>query len=496
LLGTWIEWTRNQCIASGRPASTQAILAGEGEGHLAFSQGSADLAYSGVGATFPGHALAQERDAVSVPLALNAVVVGVLGGYGTTAPDWPDGVPRPYSSLKVTIPELATLFGKGPFSFTGTYLDAMKARNAELATAQSLVNNERTNPLAPAGSESVTWFASTAFDTMAPEEWRTPPLSITGNPPDVPRGVHASFALADPPFVTALFELYSAQSTLKRVVADNEYKPYNYGPIWILTDLATARELGIPTVAIQNGAGEFVAPTDETLAAAAADLEEQADGTFLPDVSATTPGAYPLTFVEHAIAPAEPLLDAECEPRSDAEALLEDWLAYATGPGQSLLPDGLVPLPSELAAEATEARTEVGAATPTGECAPEEPVDPTDPPPEQPPPVNGPGLPPGIPPSGNGPVAPIPSDDPLPGGFSGGPAGGSTDDETDEDDAEVLDPGNQVAQSGQVDLPELHDSGGPGWVAAAGAIGGLALLGAVGGLVSSGRGLRLRRKPS
>ena len=37
-------------------------------------------------------------------------------------------------------------------------------------------------------------------------------------------------------------------------------------------------------------------------------------------------GAYPLTFVEHAVAPTEPLLDTACEPRAASQELLDDWL--------------------------------------------------------------------------------------------------------------------------------------------------------------------------
>ena len=57
--------------------------------------------------------------------------------------------------------------------------------------------------------------------------------------PNAPRGVHDSLALADPPFTFSLFELYSAQGQVKRLVADFAYRPFSYGPIWVLTDLAT-----------------------------------------------------------------------------------------------------------------------------------------------------------------------------------------------------------------------------------------------------------------
>lgn len=366
LLGMWVDLTQGQCQREGVRASTQAVLAGEGDGHRAFGARSADLTYSAVGGHYPDDP-AGPRQSVSVPVALNATVIGVLGGYGTDAADWPVGVARPYSQVRMTMEEMATLFGQGQGVF-GRFLGAAQARNPELAAGLSLSNTSRTNPLAPATSDAVSWFATRGFDELAGGVWRTAPLNIDGNPPDVARGVVDSFALADPPFAVALFELYSSYSQLLRVAASVE--PSSLGPIWVLTDLATARSLDIPTVALQNARGEFVAPTEASLRAAAVDLERQPDGTFLPPVRIDEPGAYPLTFVEHAVAPAEPLLAADCSARTGSQQILAGWLAHLTGPGQALLPAGLVPLTPSLAAAAAESRARVGTAAVTGTCGP------------------------------------------------------------------------------------------------------------------------------
>jgi hypothetical protein len=71
---------------------------------------------------------------------------------------------------------------------------------------------------------------------------------------------------------------------------------------------------------------------------------------------------YPLTFVEYALAPATPLVDATCTPRAGSQALLTTWLSYITGPGQKILPKGFEPLPPALATEAATPVAEVGTA--------------------------------------------------------------------------------------------------------------------------------------
>ena len=59
------------------------------------------------------------------------------------------------------------------------------------------------------------------------------------------------------------------------------------------------------------------------------------DGRRTPDPGATAPGAYPLTMIEYAMAPAEPLVDEACAPRPESQQVLSSWLAFLTGPGQA-----------------------------------------------------------------------------------------------------------------------------------------------------------------
>jgi hypothetical protein len=152
--------------------------------------------------------------------------------------------------------------------------------------------------------------------------------------------------------------------------------------VWVITDLATAGALNLTPVSVQFApGGPYVAPTPESLAAAARTMKRDPSGTLVPDPDAGPPadGAapYPLTFVEHALAPAQPLRtegDAAdpCGLRSVSQGLLKDWLAYVTGPGQALLPP-VMALPADLRAEAGAAVDVVGASPTTGPCASETP---------------------------------------------------------------------------------------------------------------------------
>lgn len=484
----WVSLTRQKCIAEGSAATSTAVLAGEGEGQLAFQQGLSDLTYSAVGPRFPTTTTPIDRPSVSVPFALNATVIGVLGGYPTAAADWPRNVPRPYADLKVTMVEMATLFGQGRYLFDAFHFDALQQRNPELLTALSLTNNDRGNPLAPAGSEAVTWTATSAFDAIAPDQWKSPPQDIAGNVPDAPRGVHDSLAKADPPFTFSLFELYSSQGLLKRLVADFAFRPFSYGPVWVLTDLATARDLGIPTVALQNRSGEFVQPSDASLRAAAPSLQRQADGTYLPVVGAEGPGAYPLTFVEHAVAPTDVLVDETCAPRTGTQAQLSGWLRHLTGPGQPLLPDGLVPLDQAMLQDAATTIELVGTTQPEA-CAPAPP--PPTPTPETSavavPPVGG-----GDPSFGDFPVGSPSTSGPGAGPVrtSSAPTGSGLLAEaisTDESGAALDGDGEDEVALAEIAYPDPAAAGSGSPFATALALVVLAILVAVGGALSAGR---------
>ncbi len=495
-IDSWARWTREQCDADRTKASSNAILTGEGNGLEAFATGQADLAFSATGPTLPGRTLSTTRPSTSVPIALNAVVIGVLGGYYSESPDWPSGVPRPFSDVRVTPAEMAALFGQGFFGFSPQPDDATLGRNPQLASGVTFADPA----MAPSGSEGTTFLATRWFDTVAGASWVTPRVPLDGIPALSPRGVEDELADADPAFPIAIANLYSARSNLKRSVASASLLSAGSYPVtFVLTDLATAEQLDIPVAALQNSRGEYVTPTRASLAAAVPSMERQADGTVLPTTGADAAGAYPLAFVEHVVAPTEPLLTAECTARADSQALLDGWLDYLTGAGQQALV-GLQPLTPELAAIATTAKAKVGKTEVTRSCnGSGAPTPPTTPPlPEAVPPLppaGGFGGVPGGSGFGSGGSVPSTSFDGA-ASLGGGAAGGGDPDAG--PGAREAEPGasedaaDEAVASGPK-LPPLLGISSLGGSSGVAALLGLALLGAGAGSLGTGRPVRARK---
>lgn len=498
-IDTWARWTRSACEAQDAKASSNAIFTGEGAGLEAFAGGQADLAYSATGPTLPGRPLvAAPRASVSVPVALNAVVIGMLGGYSSEAPDWPRGLPRPFTDVRLTADELATLFGQGLFGFNPQPGDPTLVRNEQLAAAVTSLGGPA---MAPSGSDATTFLTTRWFDTRAAASWVTPTVPLDGIPGGTDRGVEDELSAADPAFPVAISSQYSARATLKRSVAAASLPNAGSFPItWVLTDLATAEQLDIPVASLQNSRGEFVTPTPSSLAAAVPSMERRADGTVVPTGGADAAGAYPLAFVEHAVVPTQPLLTAECAARPASQELLGTWLDYVTGGGQSQL-DGLVPLTPELATIAAASKAKVGTGKVTGPCAEEAPT-PTPPP---------------APPGGEAPPA-------LPGGadFGGGSGFGGSGFGSGSDlpssslggsdlgvagadapasdrrgaDPEAAEEAADDAAAGGPTLPPVLGISSLGGTSGVAALVGLALMGAGVGTLGTGRPLRPRKQAS
>ena len=81
---------------------------------------------------------------------------------------------------------------------------------------------------------------------------------------------------------------------------------------------------------------------------------------------------YPLTYVEYAIAPAQPLLNSDCTANTAAQTAMSQWLTFLVNRGQGDLPAGMAPLPDTLFAQASAAIAKVGAAAPA--CTPTAPA--------------------------------------------------------------------------------------------------------------------------
>ena len=214
------------------------MFTGEGAGQQAFNAARPTWSTALWDGGSPATTTSQARRGRH-PFAVNAVVVGVLGGYPNLDPQWPENVPKAYDDVKVTMPELATSFGQGRFAFTEDDAAALQERNPQLPRRRGREPLQRF-AVPPAGGEAASWFASNAVRHLGVRPVEDRVAGGRRQPAERP-AVRQRFArAADPPFAPALFSLYSNRSGLQKVVAANEFLPGNYGPIWILTDLATA----------------------------------------------------------------------------------------------------------------------------------------------------------------------------------------------------------------------------------------------------------------
>jgi phosphate transport system substrate-binding protein len=106
-------------------------------------------------------------------------------------------------------------------------------------------------------------------------------------------------------------------------------------------DFSTATATGLTAASIKNSAGDYVAPSSASAAAAATHVTPAANLTFL---TVDEPGAtsYPITYQSWDLVYAT-------QPNANDAALLQAYLGYLLGAGQSLLtPLNLAPLPSSI----------------------------------------------------------------------------------------------------------------------------------------------------
>jgi phosphate transport system substrate-binding protein len=106
-------------------------------------------------------------------------------------------------------------------------------------------------------------------------------------------------------------------------------------------DDSTAKASGLSAASVKNAAGDYVAPSTASAAAAATQVTPAADLTFS---TVDEPGAasYPITYQSWDLVYAT-------QPSANDAALLQAYLGYLLGPGQQLLtPLGLAPLPSAI----------------------------------------------------------------------------------------------------------------------------------------------------
>jgi len=364
----WINWTLDQCHLPGvqAGAATRASFAGEGEAMDGFSSGSLDVAYSALGYETDaglGRGSRTEpltpRASTAVPLALNATVIAVGNGR-----EGPNGRKIPFTDVKLTMDQVAHMFTGGPADFTEHSQESFLDLNPQFRTASIfLPASIQVGAFAPA--DALTWFLTSSIKTLKPGIWKVPDTNQFGPERGLTRGPVVAFGVANPSFNGAV-DMFTGNSVLVKTLRTQNLNAY--GGIWVLTDLATAKRLGLSVASIENANGEFVAPTEESMQAAIATMRSTDDGRLMPDPTAAVDKdavqPYPLTFVDYAIAPTSKLVDSKCKGRTLSQSLLNTWLNYAVTDGQTKLPDGYVPLTDDLKARATDAIAKVGSETP------------------------------------------------------------------------------------------------------------------------------------
>jgi hypothetical protein len=365
----WVGLTLADCGAHpGLHAPSRATFSGEGDAVTAFSSGALDFAYTAGGydkdmatGSTPNSGLVApgvaHRPSVAVPVALNATVLAVGGGRLVSSHK------VPYRDIKMAVPEVAGLLGGGQAGAT-PYQQAILQRNPELNDSGLFDTAAQFGVGAYADAEASTWYATRWLNALAPDAWRVPDLNQFGAVRGHPRGVDADLATADPTYIGSL-NLVSGRPVLRKGLA--AATSTSQGGLWVLTDLDTAAATNLTMVQIPDSKGNFVAPTPDSLRSAVPGMKADDQGMLISDPKTAPAGAYPLTMVEYALAPAEPLVKADCTPRTDSQKLLTDWLAYVTGDGQSKLPAGMVALPDNLKQQAADAIKKVGASAST--CA-------------------------------------------------------------------------------------------------------------------------------
>ena len=225
---------------------------------------------------------------------------------------------------------------------------------------------------ATSGTDATTYLATSFLNALVPAELASAP-DPSASFGSERLGTTSNFG-APPP-------AYDVQTYTGRSILTHYMTPLSGSAWWAFTDAATAAATwgGLDDFALQTpdslaadpAQATYVAPTTSSMQAAVANMTAQPDGTLLPNpdggaVSGVEP--YPLTYVEYAIAPAQPLLNSDCTADTAAQADLKQWLTFLVNQGQSDLPAGMAPMPSSLVAQATADIAKVGAAAPA--CTP------------------------------------------------------------------------------------------------------------------------------
>ncbi|HEX3541560.1 MAG TPA: hypothetical protein VHT75_14080 [Acidimicrobiales bacterium] len=364
----WINWSLAECVLPGRHgAATRSSFVGEGEAISSFAAGGLDIAYSASGydsavSLFTG----TPRPAVAVPFALNASVLGVIANQTV------NGHQVPVTGVNLTLPEIAGILNGGTFG-EAAYDTSIRTRNPQLGSVFGPAYGQ--TALAYPGADSNTWYLTRMLSDLAPKDWVVPKPAAGQNVLDPnagrARGITNSFAAADPSFSSKIgnyLTLANGRPSVIKVIASQQ--AFAVGDFWMATDLETANALGLTPVGVETkpGSGSFQLPDQTSMTNAVSAMVPDANGLLIGAdpkslaASTSAANAYPLTYVEYAMVPTQPLLNDDCTARTTSQSLLTAWLQYITGPGQAGLGAGMVPITADLKTAAGKAIASVGTA--------------------------------------------------------------------------------------------------------------------------------------
>jgi hypothetical protein len=349
--------------------------------YSAVGYGTSSSAFNPANCTLKAGGPQPDRPYVAVPVALNAAVLAHSQTAGR--PDVAHQTAfRDYPQLDVTDDELAQLLsrtGRAQSWTNGQLGSAILAENPTLSDDYYYGTDRTTNPpsvtntttlthhnqtrnagtgvgtgiVVTSGTTATAFIATRFLHAVAP----TTLVSITKTP--APLGVAASLSLATPRFNV---DPSTGFTSILHLITPNAV---HGGMPWALLSATDADAVffGMSDVALQAPGSNppvYVPADKTTMQAAVAGMTPQADGTLLPNATNHATNAYPLTYVEYAIVPAQPLITSSCTLQTQTELNLFDWLDYITGAGQTELPKGMAPLTTTLQADAEAAIAKVG----------------------------------------------------------------------------------------------------------------------------------------
>jgi hypothetical protein len=360
------------CAQAGANAKIPFDTSLDGTGALeALASGSTQVAFTDDPQSPEQQAIIKAHHYLLIPLALsaNAIAYRSVEKVGYT--------PTPYASLKLTARMVAQIIAGAEHATTDIDPAACGAYTCSIyyvinsqgtfeadGNVTAFLRSDHAGPIGqaldwicamPAVTEKLLVFGSTveAKEASSPEEVLKAALFQPGGP-SAPDECVSSDQL---PGFSPLNPNWTALSTvdLENLKLSETVPAYNQAGGESNTGIATmslavADYYGMPSAAVQNAAGQFVAPSEASVLAGISDGTWNGTGMFTPSYSNTTDAAaYGMPSVMYAAVPTD---DISSSDTAQLKGMLSSILAQTTGTSANGLPAGLYALPAKVAAMA------------------------------------------------------------------------------------------------------------------------------------------------